>query len=42
MRGSGRGPPMMYGGPREPPGIRDYYDLDNPRNNRSVLDYGDL
>ncbi|MEW5313813.1 MAG: hypothetical protein WDW38_005350 [Sanguina aurantia] len=36
--GRGRGPP------RNPQGAaaREYYDLDNPANNRAVLDYGDL
>jgi len=46
-RGPGRGgrfPPQFPGGrgPRPPPSGPNYYDLDNPSNNRSVLDYGDL
>jgi hypothetical protein len=32
-RGGGRG----RGG-----GVREYFDLDNPSNNRAILDYGDL
>ena len=44
-RGGGRGF-NMYGPPppRAPPKSlgREYFDLDNPSNNRSVLDYGDL
>ena len=35
--GGGYGGPMMGGGRRG-----DYYDLDAPENQRSVLDYGDL
>ena len=44
-RFGGRGGGFMMGGPGaklDPNGIREYYDLDNPMNNRAVLDYGDL
>ena len=48
-RGPGRGGRFNpnFGGappPRPPPRMagREYFDLDNPSNNRSVLDYGDL
>ena len=48
-RGLGRGGrfnPAFHGAPppRPPPRDRqrEYFDLDNPSNNRSVLDYGDL
>lgn len=34
-RGGGRGG-------RDGGGMREYYDLDNPKHNRAVLDYGDL
>ena len=47
MRGRGGG--GRFGGMAAPPGtkldpngLREYYDLDNPRNNRAVLDYGDI
>ena len=38
------GPPMGFMGPpkMDPRGMREYYDLDKPTNNRAVLDYGDL
>lgn len=32
----------MPGAKPDPRGVREYYDLDNPSNNRAVLDYGDL
>lgn len=40
-------PPIFLGGPPPVPPVmerrfRNYYDLDAPQNNRSVLDYGDL
>jgi len=40
----GRGPPGPRGGPPGGGrgGGRGYHDLDDPRNNRAVLDYGDL
>lgn len=44
-RGGGRGgPPMMMAGPPigTAMGGGNYYDLDAPKNNRAVLDYGDL
>eukprot|EP00877_Chromochloris_zofingiensis_P008676 jgi/Chrzof1/4061/Cz13g18260.t1 len=43
-RGGGFGGQMMAppGTKLDPAGYREYYDLDNPRNNRAVLDYGDL
>ncbi|KAG2500685.1 hypothetical protein HYH03_001451 [Edaphochlamys debaryana] len=37
MPGRGMGPPKI-----DPRGMREYYDLDHPANNRAVLDYGDL
>jgi hypothetical protein len=40
-RGRGRfGSVSMGGGKLDPAGTREYYDLDNPQNNRAVLDYG--
>lgn len=46
MRGrGGRFGALHMAGPGaklDPAGIREYYDLDNPQNNRAVLDYGDL
>ena len=39
-RGRGFGGPGGFGGP--PKGLKSYYDLDAPENQRSVLDYGDL
>ncbi|GIL75427.1 hypothetical protein Vretimale_8062 [Volvox reticuliferus] len=35
--GRGMGPPKI-----DPRGMREYFDLDHPANNRAVLDYGDL
>ncbi len=37
MPGRGMGPPKI-----DPRGMREYFDLDHPANNRAVLDYGDL
>lgn len=43
MRGRGaRGGYGGYGGPPAAKLGREYYDLDAPENQRSVLDYGDL
>mmetsp|Transcript_25907 Transcript_25907/g.65940 ORF Transcript_25907/g.65940 Transcript_25907/m.65940 type:complete len:105 (-) Transcript_25907:409-723(-) len=45
MRGGRGGRFGMVGGPGaklDAGGMREYYDLDNPQNNRAVLDYGDL
>lgn len=43
-RGRGMGPGRGMGGPPklDPRGMREYFDLDHPANNRAVLDYGDL
>ncbi len=38
--GGGRG--MAPGTKLDGRGFREYFDLDNPANNRAVLDYGDL
>lgn len=40
--GGGRGMGAPPGTKLDPHGLREYYDLDNPANNRAVLDYGDL
>lgn len=38
----GPGPQAILPAPPMGQGGRGYFDLDNPTNNRSVLDYGDL
>jgi hypothetical protein len=40
-RGGGRGPGLP-GAKLDGGGLREYFDLDAPQNNRAVLDYGDL
>lgn len=42
-RGGRGGGPVLPGAKLEAGGgLREYYDLDAPANNRAVLDYGDL
>eukprot|EP00198_Chlamydomonas_reinhardtii_P004434 XP_001693770.1 predicted protein [Chlamydomonas reinhardtii] len=39
---AGEGAPEGEGAVLDPRGMREYFDLDHPANNRAVLDYGDL
>jgi hypothetical protein len=42
MGRGGRGMMAAPGAKLDSGGVREYYDLDAPRNNRAVLDYGDI